>query len=289
MSETTASGQISWNGKKYAYNDHLSNFIFLGIDKREKAETSNGQTDAGQSDVLFLLSWDRVKQDIALISIPRDTMTEIEVFDTSGQSLGKTKDHISLAYAYGDGGNASCELSKSAVSNLFYGLPVQGYCSVNMDGISVMTEDIGGLTVTVPDDSLEKVHPEFQEGAEVELNKDNTEIFVRYRDISESQSAIKRMKRQSIFLDAYAAKAEQEFSRNPGFITKLYEDLQPYMVTNIGVDQFAKIMKDASGGSELTKWTVPGKGTEGVSFDEYHVDDDKLYEMILETFYKEAE
>ena len=59
-------------------------------------------------------------------------------------------------------------------------------------------------------------------------------------------------------------------------------------MTNMGVDQFAKIMKDAAGEGEQTRWTVPGEGVEGVSFDEYHVDDAKLYEMILQTFYEEA-
>lgn len=285
--EQTQSRGITYNGKQYEYNEHLSNFLFLGVDKREKAETSQGQTDAGQSDAIFLLSWDRVKHSFALVTIPRDTMTDIEAFDTSGKSLGMSKDHISLAYAYGDGDRGSCELAKEAVSNLFYGLPIQGYCALNMDGIAIMTEDIGGLTVTVPDDSLEQKYPEFQEGTEVELTKENTETFVRYRDINESQSAIKRMKRQSVFMDAYAAKASEKFVKNPGFIAGLYEDLKPYMVTNIGADQFAKIMKDASAGKTQERWTVPGEGVEGVSFDEYHTDDAKLYEMILQTFYEE--
>ena len=43
------------------------------------------------------------EKEITVIAIPRDTMTEIEMFDQSGKSLGKTTDHISLSYAYGDG------------------------------------------------------------------------------------------------------------------------------------------------------------------------------------------
>jgi hypothetical protein len=29
------SGTVTYEGKDYEYNDHLSNFLFLGIDKRE--------------------------------------------------------------------------------------------------------------------------------------------------------------------------------------------------------------------------------------------------------------
>ena len=102
------SGTITYEGKDYEYNDHLSNFLFMGIDKRELVETTKGQADAGQADAIFLISWDRVEHKMSMVSIPRDTMTEIEVFDQNGDSLGKTKDHINLAYAYGDG--KKCEL-----------------------------------------------------------------------------------------------------------------------------------------------------------------------------------
>lgn len=287
--ESVSSGGVTWQGKRYVYNDHLSNFLFLGVDTREKMSTSQGQADAGQTDALFLVSWDRAAHNIALITIPRDTMTDIETFDVEGNSLGMSKDHISLAYAFGDGENRSCELSQEAVSNLLYGIPIQGYCSINMDAIPILADAIGGVSVTVPDDSLEAVDPQFQEGAEVLITSENAETFVRYRDTEQSQSAIARMNRQNIFLDAYAAKAKEEFSQNPGFITGLYTDLEPYMVTNIGNDQFAKVLQDASEESMRARWTVPGEGTQGETFDEYHVDDSQLYEKIIETFYEEAE
>lgn len=280
---------VTWQGKEYVYNDHLSNFLFLGVDKREKAETTQGQADAGQTDAIFLVSWDRAAHNIALITIPRDTMTEIETFDVEGNSLGKSTDHISLAYAFGDGAEESCELTKDAVSNLFYGIPIQGYCALNMDAIPILADSVGGVPVTVPDDSLEAVDPEFQEGAQVVLTGENAETFVRYRDTEESQSAIARMNRQNVFLDAYGEKAKEEFSKNPGLLAELYTDLESYMVTNIGKDQLAKVLQDASQDSMRSRWTVPGEGSQGEAFDEYHVDDSQLYEKIMETFYEEAE
>ena len=212
------SGTITYEGKDYEYNDHLSNFLFMGIDKRELVETTKGQADAGQADAIFLISWDRVGHKMSMVSIPRDTMTEIEVFDQNGDSLGKTKDHINLAYAYGDGKNVSCDLMKQAVSNLLYGLPIQGYCSINMDGIPILVESVGGITVTIPNDSLAERNPEWTKGANVGLTAENVEEFVRYRNTEKGQSAIERLERQIAFLEAYGKKAEELYGGNSSLV-----------------------------------------------------------------------
>lgn len=285
---TSSSADVVWNGKEYNYNDHLSNFLFMGVDNREKEATATGQANAGQADAIYLVSWDRVEATATVISIPRDTMTRIQVYGPGGQDLGTVEDHISLSYAYGDGGYKSCELTRDAVSDLFYGLPVQGYCSINMDGIPVLTESVGTVTVTVPNDSLEKVDPQYQEGAKVTLTPEMTETFVRYRDTTVSQSAISRMERQEEYIRAFGEAATERFSTDPGFVTELYTALEPYMVTNIGNDQFLDIMESISSGNTNEGWTVPGEGSEGEMYDEYHVDDDALYQKIIETFYKEA-
>ena len=60
------------------------------------------------------------------------------------------------------------------------------------------------------------------------------------------------------------------------------------MVTNIGNDIFIKMGEDAASGGTGETFTVPGEGVEGKSFDEYHVDEDALNDMVMEIFYKEA-
>ncbi len=280
-------GAVLWNGKEYEYNDHLSNYLVLGIDTREKTETSVGQADAGQADAIYLVSRDRVKNTVTVISVPRDTMTEIETFTPGGERLGKSTDHISLSYAYGDGGHESCRLAREAVSNLFYGLPIQGYCAVNMDGISALVQSVGTVTVTVPNDSLEAEYPEFTAGSQVTLNEENTEIFVRYRDTDERQSALARMERQEEFIRALGAAVKALAAQDSGFAGKLYETMRPYMVTSMGNDEFVRLMQSAAEGGASEGWTVPGQPVDGQYYDEYHVDDEALYEKIIETFYTE--
>ena len=285
--EAEDSNTVTWQGKTYKYNQNLSNYLLLGVDKRTPAETKVGKADAGQADALFLLSLNRKTKEMTLITIPRDTMTDVESFDLEGKSLGKSKDHISLSYGYGDGGAESCKLTQEAVSNLFYGLPIQGYLAMNLDGIPELAKSVGGLTVTVPNNSLEYKYPEFAEGAEVTLTEENTEVFLRSRDVDESQSAIYRMERQKAFLDAFSKKAKECYEQNEKFAANLFVAIKPYTVTNISEDRLMKLFQTADEGDGYIEWTVPGEGTQGLSYDEYQVDDDALYAKIMETFYQE--
>ena len=280
---------ITYQGKEYQYNEHLSNFLFLGIDTREKAETKTGQADAGQADAVFLVAWDRVEGNVSLISIPRDTLTDIEVFDQEGKSLGKSKDHTSLAYAYGDGGTESCRLMEEAVSNLLYGVPLQGYCSISLDGISPLTEAIGGVDVVVPNDSLAEVEPMWSQGTEIHLDGAEAETFVRYRNIRIEQSAMDRLQRQQEFLRAYGEKAVQVYEKDTSFLADLYSSLENYMTTNIGKDMFAKVLSALQREGNADSMTIPGEGVQEAGFDAYRTDDSALYEMVLDVFYEVKE
>lgn len=276
---------VQYQGNTYKYNDHLSNYLFMGIDSREDVDTYESQEDAGQADAIFLVSLDRAAETIKVLFIPRDTMTKIEVFNPSGKSLGMTTDHINIQYAYGDGKLKSCELMKTAVSSLLDGLPIQGYCSMNMDGISVITDFVGGVEITIPDNSLEEVKPEFKEGAVVTLTGEDAEQFVRYRDTGKSQSALVRQERQKTYLQALMKKAQEQASKDAGFVTGLYDGIKNCTVTNMGNDIFAKLLTASQNGISDTQ-TVPGEGTQGENFDEYHVDEDDLSNLIISMFYE---
>lgn len=276
---------VEYKGETYKYNDHLSNYLFLGIDTRETVDTYQSQADAGQADAIFLVSMDRATEKIKVLFIPRDSMTRIEVFNPYGQSLGETTDHLNIQYAFGDGKEKSCELMKTAVSDMLDGLPIQGYCSMNMDGISVITDFVGGIQLTIPDDSLADVNPEYKKGAVVDITGETAEQFVRYRDIDKTQSALVRQERQKTFLQALVQKAQEKAGEDAGFVTGLYDSVKSYTVTNMGNDIFAKLLAASQNGITDTE-TVPGEGTHGENFDEYHIDEDALSDLIISMFYE---
>lgn len=285
---TTHEEEVVYKKTKYVYNDHLSNYLFLGIDRKEEIKGYETRGGSGQSDAIYLVSYDRVKKTIQCLCIPRDSMVKIHTFAPNGTDLGYSTDHISIQYAFGDGKDESCRLVKEAVSNLLYNLPIQGYCAVNMDAIPVIGSVVGPVEVVVPNNSLEAQYPEFKEGATVTITQANAETFVRYRDITIDHSAITRSERQKVYLKSCAKKTTSMVEQDASVIATLYEKLTPYMVTNMGNDIFVKLSQ-ATFDTEGNIQDVPGEKVTGTQYDEYHVNDNQLYELILKMFYKEVQ
>ena len=164
------------------------------------------------------------------------------------------------------------------------GLPIQGYCSMNMDGIAVITDFVGGVQITIPDDSLADVNPEYKKDAVANITGENAEQFVRYRDTGKTQSALVRQERQKTFLQALVQKAQEKAAKDAGFVTDLYDSVQSYTVTNMGNDIFANYWQHHRMESP-TQRLYPGRDT-GKNFDEYHVDEDALSDLIISMFYE---
>ena len=287
FTESNREDVVVYGGKEYRYNEHLSNYLFVGVDTREPITEYDTRDDAGRADTIFFLSYDRVKKTIKCISIPRDTIANVHMIAPDGTDLGISREHINMQYAFGDGKEESCQLMKEAVSDMFYGVPIQGYYSLNMDGIVVAVDVLDGVEIIVPDNSLEHVNAEFSQGAKVTITRENAEQFIRYRDTEKSQSAITRMNRQKELMKAVLERARQRSSEDAEFIIEMYEGLKPYTVTNMGNDILAKLL-EADFDSETGVIDVPGEGVQGNEFDEYHLDENQLYELVLQLFYEEV-
>ncbi|QXE01604.1 LCP family protein [Terribacillus sp. DMT04] len=101
------------------------NILLLGIDERE--------FDSGRSDALLLMSLNPADESMDLISIPRDTRTEI---------IGHgTVDKINHAYAFG-----GVDMSLQTVENLL-DIDVDYFAEINMQGLADLVDAVGGVTV----------------------------------------------------------------------------------------------------------------------------------------------
>lgn len=277
---------VTYGGKQYRYNDHLSNYLMLGIDTKGDIQLEKRSISAGQSDAMYLVSYDRREETVQILAIPRDTMTEIQLYNEDGEYLSTAVDHLTLQYAYGDGKRKSCELTCDAVSHLLYELPIRGYASLNTESIPLLADVVDGVPITVPDNSLQDVDPRFTRGDEIVIDTENAELFLRHRDTHQHQQALVRMDRQKVFIKGFVQKLKELQSKDAHTITDVYETLKPHMVTNMTNDVFADLaMAQQEGRIE----TIPGKGVNTELYDEYEVDEKALYEQILTMFYKEVE
>ena len=262
----------------------------MGIDRLEEAQPAGEGEYGGQSDALFLLVLDPHRKKMSVIGIPRDTMTELEVYETDGRYIGTARGQITLQHTYGDGMEESCVRSVQAVSKLLYGLPVHGYCAINMGAVPLLNDAVGGIRLYSLED-MQLTDIKIKEGEEVLLEGLNAYDYVHNRDVSSFNSAGVRLERQVQYLEAYAAAAMGRLKEDITFPISLYGVLERYMVTDISVDEVSYLATQAVGYSfdRADMHTLAGETVMGDRFEEFYVDEKALYELILGIFYEDVD
>lgn len=291
MAELSDDPDLIWyDGKAYRYNENLTTILFMGIDQRseviEKREGVSGES--GQADTIFLLVMDQKKNKMKVIGISRDTMTSIPTYDYKGNYVGDSVNHLGLAYAFGDGKEISCQYMVDAVSNLFYGIPINAYVALNMEAVIAINDAVGGVPVHVPED-LTRVDPAFTAGADVTLMGRQALLFVKWRDTSVDNSNNIRMARQKQYMINFMKQAVQAVKNDATLPVSLYQSLTDEMVTDIGLDETVYFVTQVLSMSldESGIMMLKSDAVQGSVYDEIYVDDDALYELILNIFYTE--
>lgn len=272
---------INFEGKKYKKNRDLKTVLFMGVDKEASAQIGQDLGDAGQSDSLNLIILNKKTKKAQIMQISRDSMTSIDIYDSSREKMASKDGQIALQYSFGGGGKQSCRLTAEKVSELLFKTDIESYISLTMDGIGVAADAIGGITLTVPEDYT-WIDPEFQVGKEVTLKGEKALMYVRKRDVEELKSNNQRMERQSQFMKALITQMNADDIGTREYAS-IYTQLEPYMVTNMTADA----MKDlAEYEYDADMITVPGSIVESDGHAQYIVDKEELKKIIVKTFYK---
>lgn len=277
---------ISYNGQKYQHNDHLRTYLYMGIDKDGPVAEAEDSVSGGQSDAMFLIVVDSEKKTISVLSINRNTMTDVDVYDKDGNFVDTRELQICLQHGFGDGMRTSCQRSVDAVSNLLYGEPVSGYIAMNMDAMPLMNDSVGGVTVEVLDDlTSPSRNVSLHKGETVTLNGDEAYVYLRSRDINEFDSATKRLNRQVQYIQAFVKQAK---SKDAATLVSAYDAITDYIVTNVDVPNLVNKLTTYEF-DDSRMYTIPGETQMGEQYEEYHVDENALYQLMLEIFYKPVE
>lgn len=284
-------GSLQWNGKTYRRNTYIKAVLCIGVDRTGTMEGYQTAGSGGQADGIFLIAQDTARGTVKLLMIPRDTMTDIILTDLSGNVLGKNIQHLTLAYAYGDGREKSCEYMREAVSELLAGLKIDYYLAADMDVINILNDAVGGVRVTVPTDGMEQKDPAFIKGRTLTLRGEQAEAFVRYRDTKRSHSALYRMDQQQEYLEGFFQAVKDSKGSDSQMISHLFQLIEDYMVTDMAKDEYLKIALDALNTEGLTSeniFTLPGTGVTTARYDEFYPNQEEMMPILLDLFYREA-
>ena len=275
-------------GEPYRRRDELTTILLMGIDRASDA-TVIGYRNGGQADFLRLLVIDPTADTLTQIGIDRDTMTPITILGVLGDRSGVRTAQVSLSHGFGDGGAQSCEFTVDAVSNLLLGTQIDFYIALDLDGISVLNDLVGGVEVTLEDD-FSALDPMMTKGTTLTLHGDQAEYYVRSRMNIGIGTNEARMARQETYIAALSALIDERVHGNKDFVGELYDALEPYLTTNM---TRGRLINEAWAARDYARGeTVSLAGTHQVGSDgfmQFYIDETALEQTVLSQFYEKLE
>lgn len=262
----------------------LCTILLMGVDRASDAVVS-GFRNGGQADFLQLILIDQAEKTVHRLQIDRDTMTPITVLGVLGNKAGMRTAQVSLSHGFGDGQAQSCEFTVEAVSNLLFGLPIDFYIAMNMDGISALNDLLGGVTVTLEDD-FSALDPRMTPGTTLTLMGDQAEYFVRGRMSIGVGTNEARMARQEQYITSLTDKLSTLIAQDKDFIGELYDQMSPYLLTNMSK---GRLINEVWAAREYTHTPLlRPSGEHSIDDDgfmQFHVNEAELQQTVLELQY----
>lgn len=284
---------IIYNGHTYVYDRNKVAFAFIGVDRESitpDADTVIGNSGQADTDIVGVI--DTNTGEVSVITIPRDTMVDIDLYTVGGEFVRTENMQLCLAYAYGDGGTSSCENVTTAISRILGNVPVEKYFALDLSGIAPLNDAVGGVTVTslydFPEDGVYK-------GDTVTIQGDFAETYVRHRDMDNIEASLNRTERQTQYIKAYVEQLRNAVTSDFSVISDLYNTASEYSQTNISLSEVTYLATVAlsHGVSGFTQYTLDGEmrasdsATEDV-FAEYYLDEDSVMEVVVNCFYEQV-
>jgi len=278
---------VEINGTTYQKKDDLTVILAMGVDHETQDEYAYRQ--AGQADFLRLIVLDAKNKTVQQLQIDRDTITPVKVIGLMGDWYDPVDMQICLGYGFGDGRQSSCEVTVDAVENLLGGQKIDQYLSMGLDGISVLNDLAGGVTVTLEDD-FSAIDPSMTKGSTLTLWGDQAEIYVRTRRSIGVGTNEARMKRQEQYIQQLSSQMDAKMQADKNFIVTAYDALEPYLYTDIAKGQMVNEAWAAKDYERLE--TIKPEGTHEVGDDgfmRFNVDAASLQQAVLQLFYEKVE
>ncbi|MEL7333639.1 MAG: LCP family protein [Cyanobacteria bacterium J06560_2] len=181
----------------------------------------------GLSDTMLMMRFDPREEKVSVLSIPRDTRTNVD---------GET---TKINEANRRGGPA---VSAESVSELMGGVPIDRFMRINVQGVEKLIDAIGGVEVDVPQDmkyqdDSQHLYINLKAGRQ-RLNGDQAMQFLRFR--YDDNGDIGRVQRQQQFMRALANQA-----LNPTTIARLPKILnviKSHVDTNLSVEELVALV-----------------------------------------------
>ena len=274
---------ITRDGVDYFPRQDIETYLLMGIDRFGPVEDSGTYNNDGEADAVMLLIFDKKQKTVRVLALNRDTMMDMPVLGVGGRQAGTEFGQLALAHTYGTGMKDSCENVRKTVSDFLMGIEIDHYIAMNMDGIAIFNDAVGGVEVEVVDD-FSQVDPTIPVGKTL-LTGDQALSYVRVRKEVGDQLNISRMDRQKAYMEGFLTAFRTKMDQDSAFSASLFEEVSPYLVTDCSAKVFTSAM-DRYSDYKLEEIVTPeGENRMGEVYLEFYVDEKALDDLTLRLFY----
>ena len=271
------------DGTAYYPRADITVILVMGIDVEGPVVSSAYYRNSGASDMVALVILDQATESYRILCLNRDMMVHMPVIGLDGKQAGTYFGQLALSHTYGSGLEDSAENTRKTVSDLLYGIQIDHYVSMNIDGIGILNDAVGGVTVHVTDD-FSAVDPTITTG-QIRLNGKQATAFVRSRQGVGTEMNLSRMERQKEYMKGLADALEGKLAQSEDFVVDLYEQMDPYVVTDCSVTVLSGLLQRCSDYEMDNVISIEGENVRGEEYYEFYADEEALDALILELFY----
>lgn len=251
-------------GQEYTRPEGVYNVLVVGKDKI-----------AMNTDTLILASLDTRTGKANLLSIPRDTMSNV------------TRKNKKINAAYGRTGKGDINNLLEEIEGLI-GFRPDNYVMIDLDGFVGLIDEIGGVQIDVPrdmkyDDPAQNLHIDIKKGSQV-LDGKTAMGFVRYRH-GYAEGDIGRVKAQQLFIKAIAKQM-----MNPANITKI-NSYATFAMNHVKTDLsmgemvwFGTQLIKMDADTDIQTFMLPGAPLTYKKLSYYVINEEKALKVINENF-----
>lgn len=281
---------VKYNGKTYKYKKDVVNILFMGVDRERDEEIRTEIGNKYNADVIIVMSIDTKTNEVKLVNVPRDIVTDVSVYSKTGGYTGTEKLPIAMSYAYGGTEQECCMNCLDSVRRIFYNIPINAYFSMEIDGISVINDEVGGIDVKSPEDVYRGEELVFKKGEKYHLEGEMANDFVRLRNKKTADANLLRNERQKLYLTELMKKVISHSKSDITAPVKLYRAAEDYSCTNIKINGVTYLASELVGKGNITTdtETIPVDVKQVKNRAENYIREDEFYEKFLGVFYDEV-
>lgn len=205
--------------------------LLMGTDKSKEREKGEYAGDTFRSDSMILTRVDPENKKVTMVSLHRDTETEIE-----GYGMQK----LNASYAFGGPAGAIKAVSQMA------GVPISHYAEINFDGFKDVVDALGGIEVDVPMEIDDKRAGGHVDAGKQTLNGDQALILCRARHAYDEYGDGDRYRaaNQRMVLGAIAKKI---LSSDVATMAATIEALSQYVTTDFKIADILALANSLQG------------------------------------------